>query len=323
MDANWQRCYAAFLSHIESISGSVRSRATYRYTLDLFFKDGRNPDTYSRSDVQNFLDAPSHLQYQHGQSVKPGTRNQRLMCLNSFYKFAATFETDGMLLFEGRSPTFGLRYLKVGSSPKGLSASELSQFFSIIPTNSTKGLRDRAIFLTFFWTGRRRSEIARLRWADIEHVTIVEPDGSRRPGVVYQFIAKGKSREIQRAELPTPAWHAINRYLQASGRLDTIQPSDALFTSTRPDQRNQGLTGDYFNSEFKRYCKLAGLSPSYSLHSLRHSAARLRYEAGSSIQDIQQYLGHSSLATTDVYLKRLSGVADVGAKLLQERFGDL
>jgi site-specific recombinase XerD len=323
MDARWQRCYSAFLTNIESISGSTRSRATYRYVLDLFFNDGRNPDAYNRSDVQNFLDAPSHLPYQHGQPVKPGTRNQRLMCLNSFYKYASTFEAGGMLLFEGRSPTFGLAYLKVGSSPKGLSASELSQFFSIIPTNSLKGLRDRAIFLMFFWTGRRRSEIARLTWADIEHVTIVDPDGSRRPGVVYQFIAKGKSRETQRTELPSPAWIAIERYLQAAGRLSTMQPDDALFTSTRPDQPNQGLTGDYLNNLFKQYCRKAGLSPQYSLHSLRHSAARLRYEAGSSIQDIQMYLGHSSLATTDVYLKRLSGVADTGAKLLERRFGNL
>jgi site-specific recombinase XerD len=322
MDARWQHCYAAFLSHIESISGSTRSRATYAYTLNLFFAD-HDPATATRSDVQAFLDAPSHLKYQHGQSVKPGTRNQRLMCLNSFYKFAATFEVDGMLLFEGRSPTFGLRYLRIGSSPKGLSASELSQFFSIIPTNSTKGLRDRALFLMFFWTGRRRSEIARLRWADIEHVTIVEPDGSRRPGVVYQFIAKGKSRDVQRAELPTPAWLALERYLQAANRLDTIQPSDALFTSTRPDQPDRALTGDYFNSEFKRYCRLAGLSPDYSLHSLRHSAARERYSAGSSIQDIQNFLGHSSIGTTDIYLKRLSGISDPGAKLLESRFKDL
>jgi integrase/recombinase XerC len=323
MDARWQQCYSAFLSNIENISGSTRSRDTYRYVLDLFFKDGRNPDQYSRSDVQAFLDAPSHLKYQHGQAVKPGTRNQRLMCLSSFYKFASTFEVDGMLLFEGRPPAFGLKYIRVGSSPKGLQASELSQFFSIIPTNSLKGLRDRAIFLTFFWTGRRRSEIARLLWRDIEHVTIVEPDGTRRPGVVYQFIAKGKSRDVQRAELPTPAWNAINRYLQAAGRLEHMQPDDALFTSTRPDQPNQGLTGDYLNNLFKQYCRKAGLSPKYSLHSLRHSAAQLRYAAGSSIQDIQGFLGHSSLATTDVYLKRLSGVADVGAKLLEQRFGDL
>jgi site-specific recombinase XerD len=322
MDARWQQCYSAFLSHIESISGSTRSRATYAYTLGTFFAD-HDPATATRSDVQNFLDAPSHLKYQHGQSVKPGTRNQRLMCLNSFFKFASTFETDGMLLFEGRSPAFGIQYLKTGSSPKGLTADELSQFFSIIPSNSIKGLRDRALFLVFFWTGRRRSEIARLRWRDIEHTILVQPDGNRYPGVVYSYVAKGKSRETQRAELPAPAWTAINRYLQAAGRLATIQPSDALFVSTRPDQHNRALTGDYFNALMKHYCKLAGLSPKYSLHSLRHSAARLRYEAGSSIQDIQQYLGHSSLATTDVYLKRLSGVADVGAKLLESRFGNL
>jgi integrase len=323
MDARWQQCYTAFLTNIESISGSTRSRATYAYTLGTFFKDGRNPDAYSRADVQSFLDAPSHLKYQHGQPVRPGTRNQRLMCLNSFFKFASTFEIDGMLLFSGRSPTFGLKYIRVGSSPKGLTANELEQFFAAIPKDSIKGLRDRAIFLAFFWTGRRRSEVARLCWRDVEHAIIIGPDGSRHHGIIYHYTAKGRSRETQRAELPTPAWLAIERYLEASGRLEHIQPDDPLFVSTRPDQPNQALTGDYFNALMKYYCKLAGLSPKYSLHSLRHSAAQLRYAAGSSIQDIQHYLGHSSLATTDIYLKRLSGIADVGAKLLEQRFGDL
>jgi site-specific recombinase XerD len=273
--------------------------------------------------VQAFLDSPSHLAYHHGQAVKPGTRNQRLMCLNSFYKFASSYEIDGMLLFSGRSPSFGIKYLKIGSSPKGLTAHEIEQFFAAIPNDTIKGLRDRALFLVFFWAGRRRSEISRLCWRDIEHGVIVEPDGLRRPGVLYHYIAKGRSIENQIAELPTPAWLALYRYLEAAGRLEHMQPDDALFVSTRTDQPNQALTGDYLNALMKHYCKLAGLNPAYNLHALRHTAARLRYEAGSSIQDIQQYLGHSSLATTDVYLKRLSGMADTGARLLHDRFKDL
>jgi site-specific recombinase XerD len=323
MDARWQLALDAFLNSIQDISGSTRSRYLYAYTLHAFFSDGRNPDQYSQTDARAFLDSPSHLQYHHHQPVKAGTRNQRLMCLSSFYRFSSTYIMNGEPLLKTIPPTFGLKYLKVGSSPHALSGEEVKQFFAVIPQDSIRGLRDRAIFLFFFWTGRRRSEIARLCWQDIEQVIIVDPDNSRRPGTVYRFIAKGRSREVQRAELPTPAWNALERYLEASGRLEYMQASDSLFTSTRPSQHHQGLTGDYFNTEMKQYCKLAGLSREYSLHSLRHAAARERYAAGSSIQDIQQFLGHSSIATTDIYLKRLSGVADTGAKLLQARFGDL
>ena len=322
MDANWQHALDAFLSHIEDISGSIKSRIRYAYILQSFFTDDtRNPDAYTRSEVQAFVNAKSTSRRNLGRDVSPSTKNNRLMCLSSFYRFSATFEVDGTLVFEGRAPTYGIKYMRVGSSPKALSADELSQFFAIIPTNSLKGVRDRAIFLLFFWTGRRRAEIARLRWRDIERAIIVEPDGSRRPGILYHYIAKGHSRETQRAELPAPAWAALERYLNQSGRL--MSPDDPLFASTRSDQVNQALTGDYMNAEMKRYCKLAGLSPTYSLHSLRHTAARLRYEAGSSIQDVQMFLGHSSIGTTDIYLKRLTGISDPGAKLLEQRFKDL
>ena len=323
MDESWQRCISDFLQSIEDISGSIRSRMAYHYVLNRFFADSRNPDEYSRSDVQAFLNEPSRLRYKQGQQVKPATKNQRLMVLNSFYKYAATYEIHGQQLLEKPAPSLGLKYLKTGPAYKALTADELERFFSAIDNSTITGLRDRALFLTFFWTGRRRSEIARLTWSDIEQAVIVESDGTRRAGVIYRYIAKGKSREVQTSELPAPAWNATLAYLQRAGRLPEMQPEYPVFSSLRPDQPHHALTGGRCNHIFKFYCKRAGLSPSYSLHSLRHCAARLRYEAGSSIQDVQIFLGHSSLATTDVYLKRLTGISDPGAKLLIDRFGTL
>lgn len=322
MHTIWLRCIADFLHSIENISGSTSSRKRYEYNLRSFFGE-RNPDELTRRDVQAFLDAPSSSPRNRGKPVSPSTRNNRLMSLNSFYKYAASYEIDGSPIIHTIPPTLGFRYLKIGISPHALTADELRRFFTSIPNSTIKGLRDRALFLTFFWTGRRRSEIARLTWQDIEQAVIVEPDGTRRDGVIYRYVAKGHSREIQTAEMPSPAYHALIRYLEAASRLSTMQSTFPLFASLRPDQPNSRLTGGYCNSLFKSYCQRASLPSHYSLHSLRHTAARLRYMAGSSIQDIQVFLGHSSLATTDIYLKRLTGVADTGAKLLFDRFGNL
>jgi integrase len=71
----------------------------------------------------------------------------------------------------------------------------------------------------------------------------------------------------------------------------------------------RGVTGATFYSRFKRYLRLAGLAPS-GLHILRHSAAKLRRDAGASIEAVSSFLDHSSLAVTSVYLRRLEGEAD-------------
>jgi site-specific recombinase XerD len=322
MDANWQSCIDAFLSHIEDMSGSTHSCLRYDYVLRSFFH-AHNPDEMTRSDVQAFLDAPSTSPRNHGANVSPATKNNRLMVLNSFYKFASTFEIGEETLLETKPPTFGISYLKVGISPHALTADELERFFAAIPKSTIQGLRDRAVFLLFFWTGRRRSEIARLLWKDIEQAVIVEPNGRRRPCVIYHYISIAHSRETNMAGLPMPASNAFLSYLQRAGRFSTMQPDTPLFVSVRQSQRHCALTGDRMNVLFKIYCTRAGLSPRYSLHSLRHCAARERYMAGSSIQDIQVFLGHASLATTDIYLKRLTGTSDPGAALLEHRFGHL
>jgi hypothetical protein len=46
------------------------------------------------------------------------------------------------------------------------------------------------------------------------------------------------------------------------------------------------------------------------LHIFRHSAAKLRRDAGESIEDVSRFLDHSSLAVATVYLLRLEGQAD-------------
>ncbi|MDQ3688839.1 MAG: tyrosine-type recombinase/integrase [Chloroflexota bacterium] len=55
-----------------------------------------------------------------------------------------------------------------------------------------------------------------------------------------------------------------------------------------------------------------GAHPPRLPHVLRHSAAKLRRDAGASIEDVQSLLGHPSLAMTATYLRRLEGEEDAG-----------
>ena len=57
------------------------------------------------------------------------------------------------------------------------------------------------------------------------------------------------------------------------------------------------------------------------LHILRHTAAKLRRDAGESIEDVSRFLDHSSLAVTTVYLRRLEGQEDRGWGRVAEAIG--
>lgn len=73
----------------------------------------------------------------------------------------------------------------------------------------------------------------------------------------------------------------------------------------------RGITSSTFYNRFRRYLRAAGLAPT-GLHILRHSAAKLRRDAGASIEAVSSFLDHSSLAVTSVYLRRLEGDTDHG-----------
>ena len=70
-----------------------------------------------------------------------------------------------------------------------------------------------------------------------------------------------------------------------------------------------GITSGTFYGRFWRYLAEAGLAPT-GVHILRHSAAKLRRDAGESIEAVSAFLDHSSLAVTTVYLRRLEGAED-------------
>ena len=69
------------------------------------------------------------------------------------------------------------------------------------------------------------------------------------------------------------------------------------------------MTSSTFYARFRRYLLVAGLAPT-GLHVLRHTAAKLRRDAGASVEAVSAFLDHSSLAVTTVYLRRLEGEAD-------------
>jgi site-specific recombinase XerD len=275
---------AAYLAEVKARSGSARTHAEYGRILNHFFslvaEHGWDPLALTSAHVHRFAYEAGAT----GREPSAGTVAMRLNAVKGFYDFARRM---GVVTV---NPAGDVKRPKAERpTPRGLSADELRRLLAaILPTPA--GMRDRAIILTTVLTGLRRSEVMSLRKADLT-----------RNGAVYYHV-RAKGGLYRHRELPAPAFAAIVTALNAEGRsLGAMADDEALFEVS--------AHGWYLNlKRYARKAKLEGVTP----HALRHSAAKLRRDAGATIEEVQALLGHSSIATTARYLARLEGAEDEG-----------
>jgi len=283
----WQNAMYAFLVEKERRSGSMRTVQSYsRMLRDFFGRAAAAPDEVKSSNV---------LEWAHGRGLSgriPSsvTVGARIACVSSFYRFLIRM---GLVT---SNPCDVLERPKSNpSAPRGLTAGDIRTLLAVIPDTVT-GRRDRAIILTLVMTGRRRAEVMNLKAGDIT----VE-------GAKAFYAYRGKGGKRGRRELPRPAFDAIVATIADIGKtLVTMRPEESLWQANASPA---GLSSATFYGRFRKYLTAAGL-PLAGVHILRHTAAKLRRDAGESIESVSQFLDHSSLAVTTVYLKRLEGVED-------------
>jgi integrase len=286
----WERALYAFLVEKQRRSGSLRTVQGYSSMLqDFFGRAGKAPDAITAQEV--FLWA--HGKGVSGKEPSPVTIGARIACLSSFFRFLIRMDIVVV------NPCDKLERPRTSTPPaRGLSAEEVRRLLAVIPP-SRQGLRDRAIILTLVLTGRRRAEVFRMTAGDLSF-----------ENGIYFYQYRGKGGKTGRREFPQPALDALRAALAAFGKdLGIMGPEESLWPSQSTG--GLGLTSGSFYGRFRRYLKAAGL-PASGLHVLRHTAAKLRRDAGESIEDVSRFLDHSSLAVTTTYLRRLESQEDHG-----------
>jgi site-specific recombinase XerD len=283
----WDQALYAFLIEKGNRSGSKRTVESYGRMLWPFFAErSLTPDRVKPGDVLAWV----HGIGKSGRTPSSTTVGARIACLSSFFRFLIR-----MGLVVGNPCDAVERPRATQSVARGYSADEVRRLLAVVP-DSVAGRRDRALLLTFILTGRRRTEVIGLTAGDIS----VEGETA-----FYSYRGKGGKRG--RRELPRPAYQALCATLADAGlSLATMDKAASLWQAAAGPR---GVTGSTFYSRFRRYLAAAGLAPS-GLHILRHSAARLRRQAGESVEDVSAFLDHSSLAVTTTYLRRLEGQED-------------
>ncbi len=328
-DDPWARCVADFLEAKARRTGSAQTRLHYAATLRRFAAAcPTHPARVMPADIQAFVESPARVRDRHGavreRPATPATVARRLAVLSSFYAFAckqiAGHDDRGRPIpLCAYNPAAAVERPRVDPyrQARGLSAAGAKRLLAAIPRDTPLGLRDLALLSFYLYTGRRREEVARLRWGNVE-----EGDDGR-----YLFRYRGKGGKTGLRELPSPAARALLAYLDATGRLGTLGPNDPLWQPHGDGgvKRADGaLTSNAIYRRLKRYARLAGLdAATLSLHGLRHTGAKLRRQAGAPIEDVQRFLDHTSVATTQIYLHATERVADpLAAKVAALLEGD-
>jgi integrase/recombinase XerC len=280
--STWGQALYGFLVEKGNRSGSRRTVESYSRMLWPFFADlGKTPDRVKPADVLAFV----HGIGKSGRTPSSTTVGARIACLSSFYRFLIRM---GLVV---SNPCDAIeRPRAVQSVARGYGADEVRRLLAVVP-DTVAGRRDRAILLTLVLTGRRQT-------------------------VFYSYRGKGGKRG--RRELPHPAFQAICTTLADAGKeLATMAPAESLWQA---GARPEGVTSGTFYARFRRYLAAAGMAPT-GIHVLRHTAAKLRRDAGESIEAVSQFLDHSSLAVTTVYLRRLEGQEDRTWREVAEAIG--
>ena len=161
--------------------------------------------------------------------------------------------------------------------------------------DTVKGLRDRAILSVLLFHGLRRAELCSLAVDDMQ---------SRR-GVMH-FSVKGKGGKIRFVPVHPHSLQRISEYLERAGHGDVS--GNALF---RPVKNSKGsversLTGHaVYKDVVQKYARQLGLDANaVCVHGLRATAATNALDHEADIAKVQEWLGHSSIATTRLYDRR-------------------
>ena len=239
-------------------------------------------DQVTRPILQRYQ---KHLFYYRTKDDKPLSFRSQLHRLSSVRVWYAWMTRNNYLL---SNPASELELPKIGRTlPKEiLSPQDAELVLNQANVTTTLGLRDRSIMETFYSTGIRRSELAKLDVYDLDS----------RLGVLRIRGGKGNKDRVVPIGSRAIEWALKYQYDIRPGFV--TDPQENAFYLGAEGLR---LSGYQLGSIVNGYITAAATGKSGSCHLFRHSMATAMLENGADIRYIQAILGHASLETTQIY----------------------
>ncbi len=284
-----------FLDYCEIEKGlSSKTQENYTRFLRKFFvwlKDNNlsslSPDKLTPDHIWKYkVYLSRHIDPKSKKTLKKTTQNYYLIALRSLLEFFVEKDIASL-----PSSKVKLAKDKADKEIKFLSLEQLSRLLSAPDIKTIIGLRDRALLETLFSSGLRVAELAAL---NRDQLRIKDETRDLEISVV------GKGLKIRTIYFSTRAVKALRSYLEQRKDLD-----DALFINYKrgsaKSNASRRLTVKSIEDIVKKYVIITGLPVMATPHTLRHSFATDLLNQGVDLRTVQEFLGHSNIATTQIY----------------------
>lgn len=253
---------------------------TGKLFINLTFED------IDRNILAAFLD---YLETERNCSVS--TRNQRLHCIRSFYRYAAQEDISNVCHFNEIDKVKKARQHR--TLVEHMSETAVQAILAQPDTTTLIGKRDAFMMLFLYRTGIRVQELVDIQLKDIRL--------DNHPSLTVC----GKGAKIRSIPLRTDTVRHLRHYMEFFHPEDSVYSDDHLFFTVRGGSRKR-MTEDNVRSLVRKYGMLARedcleVPENVHPHLFRHSLAMSLYQNGVDLSLISQWLGHSCIETTLIY----------------------
>lgn len=259
--------------------------ASVRYVNDFFF--------YLKSSEISSLEAVQseainsyykHLQSRTNKRFNGGLSDNYITSnINAIKRFSRYLQETEKPFFE-----VGIKTKQDKETNKTiLTQSEIRALYKVC-SNDILGIRDRAILSVYYGCGLRRSEGASL---DLRDVQLKEK---------LLFVRAGKGYRERYVPMTEAVKDDLENYIyQSRERLQSFktQKNEALFLSMQVKR----MCGNALIERVHKLSVNAKIQKEIGLHTLRHSIATHLLQSGMTLEEVSQFLGHSSLESTQIY----------------------
>ncbi len=229
----------------------------------------------------------AYLAYLHENNYSASSSARKLATLRSFYKFLVR---RGYI---SSNPVSAIKTPRQEKKlPKCLTLEQVQRLLNTPDEKDWLGSRDKAMLETIYSTGVRVSELVDLNIDDVDFLG----------GMLH---IRGKGNKERLAPIGQTAMLAIKKYLAMRNQHANSSQFDtkALFVN----KHGKRLSTRSVRRKLDKYLIEAGLDPSISPHTLRHSFATHMLNNGADLRSVQELLGHQSISTTQIYTHLTAG----------------